>query len=76
VISTSPSRALATLENDTIELLSSGMVTLNARLAGVDDDRLISRVVELWGFFWEQVLAYVEGVRPRIFYHLSFLMIS
>ncbi|KAF5370575.1 hypothetical protein D9758_002099 [Tetrapyrgos nigripes] len=61
VISASPPRAIATLENDTIELLSSGMVTLNSRLAGVDDDKLISRVVELWGFFWDQVLTYVEG---------------
>ncbi|KAK7472898.1 hypothetical protein VKT23_001005 [Stygiomarasmius scandens] len=61
VISQSPPRALTTLENDTVELLSSGMVTLNARLAGTDDDKLIPRVVELWGFFWDQVLPYVEG---------------
>ncbi|THV06780.1 HbrB-domain-containing protein [Dendrothele bispora CBS 962.96] len=62
VISVSPPKALASLEHDTVELLSSGMVTLNARLAGIDDDKLIPRVVELWGFFWDQVLTYVEGV--------------
>lgn len=57
-----PSKALSTLENDTVELLSSGMVTLNAKLSGIEDDKMISRVVELWGFFWDQVLTYVEGV--------------
>ncbi|KAF9059162.1 HbrB-like-domain-containing protein [Rhodocollybia butyracea] len=61
VVSSSPSKALLTLENDTAELLSSGMVTLNAKLSGIEDDKLISRVVELWGFFWDQVLTYVEG---------------
>ncbi|KAF5391354.1 hypothetical protein D9757_002021 [Collybiopsis confluens] len=62
VLSSAPSKALSTLENDTIELLSAGMVTLNAKLSGIEDDKLISRVVELWGFFWDQVLTYVEGV--------------
>ncbi|KAJ3716531.1 HbrB-like-domain-containing protein [Lentinula raphanica] len=62
VVSAAPSKALSTLENDTSELLSSGMVTLNAKLSGTEDDKLISRVVELWGFFWDQVLTYVEGV--------------
>jgi hypothetical protein len=38
------------------------MVTLNAKLTGIDDDKLVSRVVEIWGFFWDQVLPYVEGV--------------
>ncbi|KIK59751.1 hypothetical protein GYMLUDRAFT_44200 [Collybiopsis luxurians FD-317 M1] len=38
------------------------MVTLNAKLSGIEDEKLISRVVELWGFFWDQVLTYVEGV--------------
>ncbi|KAJ3934341.1 MAG: HbrB-like-domain-containing protein [Lentinula lateritia] len=62
VVSSTPSKALSTLESDTAELLSSGMVTLNAKLSGIEDDKLISRVVELWGFFWDQVLTYVEGV--------------
>lgn len=62
IVSSMPSKALSTLENDTVELLSSGMVTLNAKLSGIEDDKMISRVVELWGFFWDQVLTYVEGV--------------
>lgn len=39
------------------------MVTLNAKLMNVDEEQLLNRVVELWGFFWDQVLPYVEGVR-------------
>ena len=42
------------------------MDTLNVKLVGVEDDKLVSRVVELWGFFWDQVLPYVEGVRTRV----------
>ncbi|KIY72901.1 HbrB-domain-containing protein [Cylindrobasidium torrendii FP15055 ss-10] len=57
----SPSKALATLENDAGELINSGMRTLNAKLADKEDDKLIGRVVEIWGFFWDQVLPYVEG---------------
>ncbi|KAG5221303.1 Enhancer of polycomb protein [Salix suchowensis] len=37
------------------------MVTLNAKLSGIDDEKLVSRVVEIWNFFWDQVLPYVEG---------------
>ena len=37
------------------------MTTLNAKLMNVDDDKLVSRVVETWGFFWDQILTYVEG---------------
>ncbi|ESK92987.1 hypothetical protein Moror_8990 [Moniliophthora roreri MCA 2997] len=62
VISTSPSKAVVTLENATIELLTSGMVTLNTKLNGVEDDKLVNRVVDRWSFFWDQVLTYVEGV--------------
>ncbi|KAF5385991.1 hypothetical protein D9615_002415 [Tricholomella constricta] len=62
VVSSSPSKALATLENDASELIASGMVTLNAKLMGIDDEKLVARVVEIWGFFWDQVLTYVEGV--------------
>ncbi|KAG5650194.1 hypothetical protein H0H81_000353 [Sphagnurus paluster] len=67
VVSSSPSKALATLENDASELIASGMVTLNAKLMGIDDEKLVARVVEIWGFFWDQVLTYVEGVRS-VFY--------
>ena len=62
VIPSAPSKALLTLENHTAELISSGMVTLNAKLSGIDDEKLVSRVVEIWNFFWDQVLPYVEGV--------------
>jgi hypothetical protein len=62
VVPSSPAKAVATLENDASELIANGMVTLNAKLNGVDDDKLISRVVEIWGFFWDQVLTYLEGV--------------
>ena len=62
VVSSSPSKALATLENDASELIASGMVTLNAKLSGIDDEKLVPRVVEVWGFFWDQVLTYLEGV--------------
>lgn len=57
-----PHKAIATLENDVSELISSGMVTLKAKLVDIKDDKLVSRIVETWGFFWDQVLTYVEGV--------------
>ena len=47
VVSAAPGKAIAALENDTYELISAGMVTLNAKLAGVEDEKLILRVVEL-----------------------------
>jgi hypothetical protein len=62
VVSQSLSKALSTLDSDASELIASGMVTLNAKLVGLEDDKLLSRVVEIWGFFWDQVLTYVEGV--------------
>jgi hypothetical protein len=62
VVSHSLSKALTTLEFDASELIASGMVTLNAKLVGLEDDKLVGRVVEIWGFFWDQVLPYVEGV--------------
>ena len=65
VVSNSPARAISTLESETSELIGSGMDTLNGKLVGVEDDKLVGRVVELWGFFWDQVLPYVEGVRER-----------
>lgn len=62
VVSLSPPKALANLENDVSELIASGMVTLNSKLQGIDDEKLVARVVEIWGFFWDQVLTYLEGV--------------
>ena len=68
VVSNSPARAVTTLESETSELIGSGMDTLNGKLAGVEEEKLVGRVVELWGFFWDQVLPYVEGVRVLSFY--------
>ncbi|KAF8070291.1 HbrB-like-domain-containing protein [Lyophyllum atratum] len=61
VVSSSPSKAVGGLEHDASELIASGMVTLNAKLMGIDDEKLVARVVEIWGFFWDQVLTYLEG---------------
>ena len=61
-MSAAPGKALATLEHDTAELIGNGMVTLNSRLAGIEDDKLIVHLVELWTFFWGQVLPYLAGV--------------
>ena len=44
------------------------MLTLNAELSGVEDEKLVSRVVETWTFFWSRVLPYLEGVRSH---HIS-----
>ncbi len=44
------------------------MDTLNGKLVGVEEEKLVGRVVELWGFFWDQVLPYVEGVRVMPLY--------
>jgi hypothetical protein len=63
VLSQSPAKAFVTLENDTSDLLYAGMYTLNAKFIGIDEEKLVGRVVEIWGFFWDQVLPYVEGVR-------------
>ncbi|VDC03613.1 unnamed protein product [Peniophora sp. CBMAI 1063] len=62
VVSNAPQKALLTLENETADLLAAGMDTINAKLQGVVEEKLLARVVELWGFFWDQVLPYVEGV--------------
>ena len=63
IVSSAPSKALWMLEKDATELIANGMVTLNAKLSGIEDEKkLVHRVVEVWGFFWDQVLPYVEGV--------------
>jgi hypothetical protein len=53
---------LASLEHDATEIIANGMVTLSTKLNGIGDEKMISRVVDLWTFFWGQVLPYVEGV--------------
>ena len=70
VVTSMPNRALNKLESDAADLIAAGMVTLNAKLMGVHDTKLIARVVETWNFFWDQVLTYVEGVSDE---QLSFI---
>ncbi|GJE96768.1 HbrB domain-containing protein [Phanerochaete sordida] len=60
-VSASPSKALTALENDASELIGAGIVTLNSKLIGVEEEELVDRVVEIWKFFWDEVLPYVEG---------------
>ncbi|KAI9290995.1 hypothetical protein K502DRAFT_326496 [Neoconidiobolus thromboides FSU 785] len=43
-------------------LLSAGMFTLSAKLSGIHEDKIATRVVELWSFFLGTVLPYLEGV--------------
>ncbi|KAF8840013.1 HbrB-domain-containing protein [Paxillus ammoniavirescens] len=62
VLAASPSRALMTLATDARELIGAGMVTMNAKLTGLSDELLMSRLIELWSFFWDHILPYVEGV--------------
>ncbi|KAG0708340.1 HbrB-like-domain-containing protein [Suillus ampliporus] len=62
VLAVSPSKTLATLETDARELIAAGMVTLNAKLANISDEILLGRVIEIWAFFWDQILPYIEGV--------------
>ena len=52
VVSNAPQKALFTLENETAELLAAGMDTFNGKLQGTSEEKLLVRVVELWGFFW------------------------
>lgn len=62
VLAVSPSKTLATLETDARELIAAGMVTLNAKLCNISDEVLLGRVTEIWAFFWDQILPYIEGV--------------
>ncbi|KZP00772.1 HbrB-domain-containing protein [Calocera viscosa TUFC12733] len=61
-ISRSPSKVMQMMEAELNELVSTGMVTLNAGLHVLEGDKLLSRLVDKWGFFYGQVLPYVEGV--------------
>lgn len=61
VVSSSPSKTMTTLEHDAAALLNAGMVTLNSKL-DAEEEYIVDRVVEIWQFFWDDVLPYVEGV--------------
>ena len=75
VLAVSPSKTLSTLETDARELIAAGMVTLNAKLANIPDDILLNRVIEIWGFFWDQILPYIEGVSYLTQFWLIFLIL-
>ena len=62
VVSAAPLKAKAPLEYNTSALILSGMVILSAKLTGMNDDKLISRVVETLGFLWDQVPLDLERV--------------
>ncbi|GJJ76306.1 hypothetical protein EMPS_08665 [Entomortierella parvispora] len=56
------SRTALALCEEINELLKNGMLTLNAKLGDVPDEKLVSRLVEVWSFFFGTVLPYFEGV--------------
>nr|GAT57711.1 predicted protein [Mycena chlorophos] len=60
VVSSSPSKAIAALENDAAELIASGMVNLSSQL-DTDEQSILTQIVSVWEFFL-QVLTYIEGV--------------
>ncbi|KIJ49338.1 hypothetical protein M422DRAFT_27698 [Sphaerobolus stellatus SS14] len=62
VVARSPSRALATLEQDITALLKRGMVTMCVKLRDLDDQVLLPRLSQTWELFWHGVLPYLEGV--------------
>ena len=57
----SQANAIESLTLDLISLTSTGTLTLNSKLQGLDDSRLLLRLVEVWTFFLGQVLPYCEG---------------
>ena len=61
VVSSSPAKAMSTLEHDAAALIGAGMVTLHSKLV-VEEEYIVDSVVETWRFFWDDVLPYVEGV--------------
>jgi len=50
------------------------MLTLNAKLIGLDDEKLLPRIVEIWGNFFDQILPYIEGVLLPV--HTDKLLLS
>jgi hypothetical protein len=70
-VQASPSKALSILEADVAELISTGMLNFDVKLTGIDNDKFLTRLVEVWNFFWVQVLPYVEGVRLVVILYLG-----
>ncbi|KAI9491406.1 HbrB-like-domain-containing protein [Zychaea mexicana] len=50
------------LYSDIEGLLRDGMFTLNAKMLGVTDEKLLDRLVEQWSFFFTYALPYFEAV--------------
>ena len=50
------------LAYDINELLKNGIYTINTRLLEVTDNSLISRLVEIWIFFFDSVIPYFRGI--------------
>ncbi|OAD80457.1 hypothetical protein PHYBLDRAFT_61508 [Phycomyces blakesleeanus NRRL 1555(-)] len=50
------------LYRDMEALLRDGMFTLNAKMFGVTDEKLLDRLVEQWSFFFTYALPYFEAV--------------
>ncbi|KAL7276160.1 hypothetical protein RUND412_000853 [Rhizina undulata] len=55
-------RAALTLLEDVRDLLDAGMVTVDPTLVNYTDEKLIGRLVEIWGRFFGNILPYVEAV--------------
>lgn len=50
------------LYRDIEALLRDGMFTLNSKMLGVTDEKLLDRLVEQWSFFFTYALPYFEAV--------------
>ncbi|KAF7728528.1 hypothetical protein EC973_005932 [Apophysomyces ossiformis] len=50
------------LYHDIEALLRDGMFTLNSKMLGVTDEKLLDRLVEQWSFFFTYALPYFEAV--------------
>jgi hypothetical protein len=53
------------------ELLELGMFTLTGKLKGVPDEKLVSRLVELWSFYFGTVIPYLK----EFFYHCKYIIL-
>ncbi|KAJ3147165.1 hypothetical protein HDU89_005762 [Geranomyces variabilis] len=50
------------INEDLNEMLTTGLLTLSAKLAAVGDEGLANRIVEVWSFFFTTVVPYLQGV--------------
>ncbi|KAH9984795.1 hypothetical protein BJV77DRAFT_160742 [Russula vinacea] len=64
VVSNPPAKVATALGSEASEPIGSGMDALNGKLVGVEEEKLAGRVVELWGFFWDQLLPRRRGAAP------------